>query len=84
MPLKAQNGLVRIHSASVVDNLDERSSGIGHHHFDIRGAGIHRVLHQLFDNRRGSLDHLSGRYHIGYIFRKDLQFHYNISKNLAI
>ena len=68
MPLKAQDGVVRSHAAAVVNHLDKRAAGIGNDHLDVRRAGIHGVLHELFYHGSGALNHLSRRNHIGNIF----------------
>ena len=64
MPLEAQHGVVRRHAAAVVDDLDEGAAGIGHHHLHIRGAGIHRILHEFLHHGSRSLDHLSRGNHV--------------------
>ena len=69
MALKAQHGVVRRHAAAVVDDLDERTPGIGHHYLDVRCSGIHRILHELFHYRGRSLNDLPGSNHVGNIFR---------------
>ena len=69
MPLEAQHGVVRCHAAAVVDNLDEGAPGIGHHHLHVRGAGIHRILHEFLHHGSRSLDHLSRSNHVCNILR---------------
>ena len=69
MPFKAQNGLVRRHSATVVNDLNQGPSGILDHHGNLVGSGIHGILHQLLHHRSRSLNDLSGSNHICYITR---------------
>ena len=48
VPLKTEHGIVGRHAASVVDDLDQRLSGIKYRHDNAGRAGIYGVLHQLF------------------------------------
>ena len=67
MSFERKDGLVRRHSAAVVDDLDERSSGVLDYDADLALACIYSVFHQFLDNRCWPLNHLSGGYHIGYV-----------------
>ena len=71
--LEAEHGVVRRHSAAVVDDLDERAAGICDDDGDFARAGVHCVLHQFLNHRRRPLDDLSGSYHIGNVAGKNLQ-----------
>ena len=67
MPLEAQHGLVRGHSAAVVNHLDQCSPGIGQDYRHLGGSGIHSILHKLLDDGSRPLDDLPRRYHIGNV-----------------
>ena len=67
VPLETEDCLVRRHSASVVDDLDESPSCVLDDDGHLVGTGIHRVLHQLLHHGRRSLNDLSRGYHICYI-----------------
>ena len=82
--LEAQHGVVGCHPGAVVNDLDEGATGILHDHLDVRGAGVHGILHQLFHHGSGALDHLSRGNHVCNILGQDPQFHYSNSKNLAM
>ena len=73
--LEAEHGLVRIHAASVVYHLYESPAGIGDHHADLVGSGIHGILNKLLDHRRRSLHDFSCGDHVGYVAGKDTDFH---------
>ena len=74
MPLEAQYGVGRRHSGPVVYHLNQSSTGVGHDDFDVGGAGVDRILHQLLHHRSGALHHFSSGYHIGQAGRQYLQF----------
>ena len=69
VPLKAQDGIVGGHATSVVNDLDEGSAGVGHHHLHVGGAGIHGIFHELLHDGGGPLDDFPRRNHVGDIFR---------------
>ena len=73
VPFEAQDGIGRTHTAAIVYHLDQSPAGIGHHHFDVSGAGVDRILHQLLHHRSGPLHHFSGGDHIGQAGRQYLQ-----------
>ena len=74
MPFEAEDSVARRHSAAVVYHLNQSSAGVGHYDFDVGGAGVDRILHQLLHYRSGPLHHFSGGYHIGQAGRQYLQF----------
>ena len=45
MPLEAKHGLVRRHSASVVNDLDKRTSRVLDDHGNLVRTGIDGILH---------------------------------------
>ena len=80
MPLEAQHGVVRAHAAAVVNYLNQGAAGIGHHHFHVRGAGVHRILHEFLHHGSRPLDHFSRGNHVRDILRQNLQFHIVFSR----
>src|SRR5207302_10394022 len=60
MPLEREHGVFAGHAATVVAYLDAFSSTVLEQHVDRMRAGVDRVLHQLLDDRCGTLDHLTG------------------------
>ena len=69
MTLEAQDGLVRGHSLTVVNDLDEGPSCVGDVHDDFFSPGIHSILHQFLHNGSRTLHDLSRCDHIRDIAR---------------
>ena len=69
MPLETEHGLIRRHSAPVVNDLYECPSGILNDHGHLICPCIYGILNQLLHHRRRSLNDLTCSYHIGYIAR---------------
>ena len=65
--LETEDGLVRRHSASVVDDLDESPAGILDHDGNLIRSCIHSILHQLLHHGCRPLHDLSRGDHIRYI-----------------
>ena len=59
MPLDAEREIRLVHAASVVDDANEPLAAVLDRHLDLFRAGVERVLDQLLDRRRGTLDHLA-------------------------
>ena len=66
MAFEGQSRIGGTHAAAIVDDLHQRLAGIFNNHLDERGLGSQRVLHQLLDNRSGTLDDLAGGNLVGY------------------
>ncbi len=66
--LKAQDGVVRRHTAAVVNDLDQSAAGIGHYYLYIRCSSIYRILHQLLYHGGRPLNNLPRSNHICDIF----------------
>ena len=67
MPFEAKHGLIRRHSASVVNDLDERTSCVLDDHGHLVRTGIDGILDELLHHGRRSLDDLSRGDHVRYI-----------------
>ena len=50
----------RAHADAVVADADEGEAAGGGDDLDLAGAGVERVLDELLDHARGTLDHLAG------------------------
>ncbi len=74
MTFKRQTGIRVAHSATVVNHLNQRPSGILHNHLDRLGSGINSILKQLLHHRSGALNHLAGGYLVGYRVRKKFDY----------
>ena len=60
MTLKGQTRIRFGHSFSIVNNLDAGLSGIRYQNMYFGGFCINRVFYQFLDDRRRTLNHLSG------------------------
>ncbi len=58
--LHGQGEVVGAHAAAVIDHLDALDAAAGERDRDARRPGVERVLDQLLDRRRRTLDHLAG------------------------
>ena len=58
--LQAQERVLAAHAGSVVADRDQPAAAVEEIDLDPGGAGVERVLHQLFDDRRGTLDDFAG------------------------
>ena len=67
VPLETEHRLIRRHAAAVVNDLDERASGVLYHHSHLIRPGIYGILHELLHHGRRSLHDLSRSYHVRYI-----------------
>ena len=67
MPFKTKYRLIRRHTATVVNHLNQRPAGILNDYGHLIGTCIHSILHQLFHHGRRSLNDLASGNHIGYI-----------------
>ena len=65
--LKTEYGIVRRHSATVVNHLYQSPSCIPYHNSHLGRPCIHRILNQLFDHRCRTLNDLSRSYRVGDI-----------------
>ena len=59
MPFESQAGIGFRHAAAVVNDLQGGAACVDHQHTDILGTGIHGILHQLLNDRSGTLNHLA-------------------------
>ena len=50
MPLKTEQGVRCVHAAAVVDDLDQRPSGILDNDRNPGRSGVHGILHQFLDD----------------------------------
>ena len=64
MPLEAKHSLIRRHSASVVNDLDKRTSRVLDDHCHLVRTGIDGILHELLHHGRRSLNDLSRSDHV--------------------
>ena len=60
MRFQAEDGVVGIHAATVIGDLDQGFAAVLALHGDPFGTGIDRVLDQFLDNGGRALDHLAG------------------------
>ena len=67
MTLEAEHSLIRRHSATVVDDLNECTAGILDHYSDLVRTGIHGILHELLHHGCRPLHDLSRSYHVCYV-----------------
>ena len=67
MALEAEHRLVRRHSASVVDDLDQGPSRILDHDRDLVSICIDCIFHELLHHGCRSLDDLSRGDHVRYV-----------------
>ena len=58
--LEGEHRVVVVHALAVVGHADEGRAAALQLHFDAGRPGVERVLDQLLDDARGSLDHLAG------------------------
>ena len=65
MPRKTEHGILAIHAGTVVGDADQRPTAFLDGDVDRGGTSIERILHQLLDDRRGSLHDFTGRDLIG-------------------
>jgi hypothetical protein len=70
MALESQTGIGLRHTATIVNDLHGRPSGINHQYVDSMCSGINGILHQLLDDRGGALYHLTSSYLISHTIRK--------------
>ena len=56
MTLEGQTGIGLRHAAAIVDDLNERATGIDNNDLDRLGTGIDGILDQLLDDRSGTLN----------------------------
>ena len=67
MPLKTKDSLVRRHSATIVNNLNQGPAGILDDYSHLIGTGIDRILHEFLHHGCRSLNDLSRSDHICHI-----------------
>jgi hypothetical protein len=60
MPLDREHEILAAHALAVVANADEPATARFGDDFDAAGAGVERVLDELLDDARGTLDHFAG------------------------
>ena len=60
MALHCEGEVGRAHADAVVADADQREAAGGGDDLDLAGAGVERVLDELLDHARGTLDHLAG------------------------
>ena len=59
--LEAEQRVVGRHARAIVGDSDQIDAAPFDRHFDPHGAGVHRVLQQLLDNRSGALHDFASR-----------------------
>ena len=64
MALEAQDGVVRTHAAAVVYYLDEGAAGVKDNYLDVRGSGVHCILHEFLYHGGRPLHHLPRGNHV--------------------
>ena len=72
MTLKSHARIGLRHTATVVDDLYGRTSGIDHDDMDMTGTGIDGILHQLLDDGSRSLDDLASSNLVGDGIREEV------------
>ena len=60
MALEGEQRIVAHHAATVVHDADELAAAAFDLDADAGGAGVERVLEQLLDHGRGTVDHFAG------------------------
>ena len=70
MTLEAEASVAVAHTATVVDDLYQRTARIFHHQVNLCGASVHRVLQQLLHGAGRTVHHLAGRYLVGHTIRQ--------------
>ena len=65
MSLKRKTGVSLRHTATVIDYLNGGAPGIHHDNMNMMCSGIHRILHQLLNDRSRPLDHFTSRNLVG-------------------
>jgi len=61
VPLDREHEILTAHALAVVGNADQPAAAGFGDHLDVAGAGIERVLDELLDDARRTLDHLARR-----------------------
>ena len=74
MTLKSHSGIRFRHALPVVNYPYAGFPGIGHQYLDVLGTGIDSVFHQLFNDRRRTLYHLTGCNLVGYRIRQQTDY----------
>ena len=77
MTLEAQAGIRFRHTAAIVDHHNHRLTGVFHYQVDLGGTSIQSVLHQLFDRRCWTLNHLACRNLVGDAIGKQFDYIYH-------
>jgi hypothetical protein len=60
MTLQAKDGILTIHTRSIIGHSDQLTPPSGEFHSDSAGSGINAVFNKFFDNGSWALDHLAG------------------------
>ena len=71
MALEGQQRIVAIHAVAVVGDANQLASARFNFDADAIGAGVERVLQQLFDDGGGPIHHLAGGNLIGDLVGKN-------------
>ena len=66
MSLEGQTGICVGHSNTIVNNLDEGSSGIFEYNLYVVGLSINGIFNQFFDDRGRALNHLASSNLVGH------------------
>ncbi len=69
VPRQRQRQIVLADATTVVANADQLGAAAFDIDIDARRPGVQAVFHQLFDDRRGALNHLSGGDLVGELWR---------------
>ena len=72
MTLKCHTHIGLGHALTIIYHLHERTTRFTDQNLNGRGAGVKRVLHQLFDTRSGALNHLACSNLVGYTVGKKM------------
>ena len=66
MPFEGQPCIRLAHTHAIVNHLQQRTTGIAHDNLYVRSTGIQRILDQLLEAGRRTLNNLAGGYLVGY------------------
>src|ERR1700722_16824569 len=68
---KGQQRIVAQHAAAIVGNPDQAAAAAVDIDAKVGGSGVERIFDEFFYNRRGALNHLSGRDFVGDVVGED-------------
>ena len=71
MALKREQCVIAVHPMAIIGDADETSSARFHVDADTGGTSVERILEQLLNYRRGTVNHLAGGDLIGHLVWKN-------------